>query len=166
MRRIPPIRAVVDELKAIARELGALVQVLTPQRSRVLWHLGPVSHVGESVSTHRRRFSSPTRKVDVTMSLLDNQQVSFSISGVDEKGNPAPLTGTPAFAIDRPDILALVDNGDGTGVVSATGVLGTAVLSVVDTETDGSAFSGSVSIDVLPSGVTAVSIALGTPSHV
>lgn len=100
------------------------------------------------------------------MSLLDNQKVSFSVSGTDEVGNPVALTGTPVFSVDKPEILTLVDNGDGTGTVSATGVLGTAVLSVVDTESDGDQFAGSVSIDVLAGEVTAVAISLGSPEHV
>lgn len=100
------------------------------------------------------------------MSLLDNQKVSFSVAGTDEAGNAAPLTGTPAFSVDRPDILALTDNGDGTGEVASTGVLGTAVLSVSDTETDGDQFFGSVSIDVLASDVTGVTIQMGEPTHI
>ncbi len=100
------------------------------------------------------------------MALLDNQKVSFSVAGTDEVGNPATLTGTPVFSVDRPDILTLTDNGDGTGTVAATGTLGTAVLSVADTETDGDQFSGSISIDVLGGDVTAVSISLGEPEHV
>ena len=96
--------------------------------------------------------------------LTDNQQVTFSVSGQDARGNAAPLTGTPVFAVDNTDVLTLTDNGDGTGMVAATGTLGTAVLSVSDSETNGDQFSGSVSIDVLAGNVTAVSIDLGTPT--
>jgi hypothetical protein len=95
--------------------------------------------------------------------LTDNQQVSFGVSGTDAAGNPATLTGTPVFAVDNTDVLTLTDNGDGTGSVAAAGPLGTAVLSVTDSETNGDQFSGSVSIDVLAGNVTAVSIDLGTP---
>jgi len=100
------------------------------------------------------------------MALRDNQKVSFSVGGTDERGNPVPLSGTPVFSVDRTDLLSLVDNGDGTGVVSALGPLGTAVLSVVDVETSGQQFSGSISIDILPGDVAAVQIVLGQPEHV
>jgi hypothetical protein len=95
--------------------------------------------------------------------LKDNQQVSFGVAGKDARGNDVPLTGTPVFAVDDTDVLTLTDNGDGTGSVAATGTLGTAVLSVSDSETNGQQFAGSVSIDVLAGDVAAVEIQLGTP---
>lgn len=147
-----------------------LVELRIPalRRPRLVWHLGPVRHTAPPATPiPAPPFLPPSpRKVDLMASLLDDQKVSFSVSGTDDVGNPVPLTGTPAYSVDRPDILALVDNGDGTGSVSATGVLGTAVLSVADTETSGSAFAGSVSIDVLASNVAAVAISLGAPEHV
>jgi len=102
----------------------------------------------------------------MSVALTDNQQASFSVSGTDARGNPAQITGTPTFSVDRTDILELTDNGDGTGMVRATGQIGTAVLSVADTETDGDEFAGSVSIDVLAGQVTAVTIDLGTPEDI
>jgi hypothetical protein len=98
----------------------------------------------------------------MSFTLTDNQQVSFAVAGKDARGNPAPLTGTPVFAVDNTNVLTLTDNGDGTGTVAATGTLGTAVLSVTDAETSGDQFAGSVSIDVLAGSVTAVEIDLGT----
>jgi len=102
----------------------------------------------------------------MSFSLKADQKVSFSITATDEMGNPATFTGTPVFAVDDAAILALTDNGDGTGSVAANGPLGTSVLSVTDTETSGEEFMGSVAVDVVAGDVTAVEIAFGEPEEV
>lgn len=164
-----PTRQIAGSLAQMTTTLRRIEHHLDPDRPvRVRWHLGPVTHyrpTGAPRHHHPHRHHRH-RRVDITMSLLDNQKVPFSVVGTDEAGNAAPFSGTPAFSVDRTDVLTLTDNGDGTGEVAATGVLGTAVLSVADTETDGEAFFGSVSLDVLASGVTGVTIQLGTPEHV
>lgn len=142
---------------------------IPPGRLDVAWYIGPVTEQRTSLPAPQRPAPNPsTRKVQPTMSfaLTDTQQVSFAVSGTDARGNPANLTGTPVFAVDNPDVLTLTDNGDGTGTVAATGQLGTAVLSVTDSETNGDQFAGSVSIDVLAGNVTAVAIDLGTPEDI
>jgi hypothetical protein len=135
------------------------------RRPRVAWTFGPVRHNDHPRPNHIHYVAPSLHRKEFTMALLDNQKVSFSVSGTDEADNPAPLTGTPTFSVDRPDLLELTDNGDGTGTVVAVGPLGTAVLSVADTETNGQQFSGSISIDVLAGDVTAVAIQLGAPEH-
>jgi len=102
----------------------------------------------------------------MSFTLTDTQEVTFSVQGTDAKGNPAPLTGTPAFAVDDSSILTLVDNGDGTGKVSAVGATGSATLSLTDTETDGDNFIGSLAFDVIAGKVTAASIVPGAPTEI
>lgn len=98
----------------------------------------------------------------MSYTLKDDERVPVKVKGIDSRQNPTALTGTPAFTVDNPTILTLTDHGDGTCVVAATGTLGTAVLSVADTETDGGQFAGSVSVDVLAGSVTAVALDMGT----
>lgn len=100
-------------------------------------------------------------------SLKADEGAEFSIVGEDEMHNPVPLTGgTAAFAVDRPDILTLTDNGDGTGKADPTGQLGTAVLSVDGTTDTGLVYRGSLAIDVVPGDVATVNIVLGPPAEV
>lgn len=97
--------------------------------------------------------------------LQDNQQVSFAVTGTDARGNAAKLTGTPAFSVDDPSILELTDNGDGTGSVSSTGKIGSAILKVTDSEGN-QEYVGSVAIDVVAGPVTAVGVVLSAPTDV
>lgn len=102
------------------------------------------------------------------MILLDNQNVTLSVSGTDVKGNPVDLTtgGTLTFTVDDDSILTLTDNGDGTASIAAVGPLGTATVTVSDdTDVDGTPnFQGSLAVDVVASGVTGIVIEPGTPT--
>lgn len=100
--------------------------------------------------------------------LQADKKIPFSISGVDEVGNAVPLgASVPAFTVDRPDLLTLTVAEDGfSGEVAATGVLGTAVLSVEGVTDGGVTYRGSVAVDVVPGDVTGVSFALGDPVEV
>lgn len=102
----------------------------------------------------------------MSFTLKDNQQVTFSVTGKDAAGNDAPLTGTPVYAVDDPSVLALTDNGDGSGSVAAQGKVGTGTLSVTDGETNGKQFIGSVAIDVIAGDVASVAVSLGAPTDV
>lgn len=102
--------------------------------------------------------------------LADNQKVALSVSGVDERGNPASITGTLSFALEDPNgVLTLVDNGDGTAVVSSAGTIGSAMVTVANDTDDPDAdpnFVGSLAVDVIAGEVTAIQITPGTPEHV
>jgi len=102
----------------------------------------------------------------MSFALKADQKVSASVSAVDEMGNPTQFTGTAVYAVDDTAILSLTDNGDGSCSVAATGTLGTAVLSVTDTETSGQEFMGSIAIDVVAGDVTTLAIELGEPEEV
>lgn len=61
---------------------------------------------------------------DFNMQLPSDKSVSASASFVDARGNPAVVEGTPVWGTDRPDLLAIADNGDGSVTVSPVGPLG------------------------------------------
>jgi len=58
------------------------------------------------------------------MQLPDDKSVAATASFVDAKGNPAQVEGVPVWGTDRPDLLAVTDNGDGSATVAAVGPLG------------------------------------------
>jgi hypothetical protein len=101
------------------------------------------------------------------MQLLDSQQVTLSVSGVDAAGNPVPVSATGlSFSVDDESILTLTDNGDGSALVVTTGSLGTATVTVSDDpDGDGTVnFQGSLAIDVVTGDVTEIVINAGEPS--
>lgn len=59
------------------------------------------------------------------------------------------------------------DNGDGTGVVAATGALGPAVLTATATRaSDGKVFTGTGLVNVVPGDAETFTIEFGTPEEV
>lgn len=138
-------------------------------RTQIRWHMGAVDTVVSPVRVRpgpRHVFQPWEGHHDMSFTLKDNQTVTFAVSGKDAVGNAAPLTGVPVFAVDDASILTLVDNGDGTGSVTSTAVIGVATLSVTDAETNGANFIGSLAFDVIAGDVAAVSIDPGVPTDV
>lgn len=62
------------------------------------------------------------------MDLQADKKVTLTGGFKDEMGNPVPLPAgeTVVYTVDDPSIINLTDNGDGTAVAAAVGVLGTA----------------------------------------
>lgn len=60
------------------------------------------------------------------MMLPTDKTATASATFQDAKGNPAQVQGNPTWATDKPDVLDVVDNGDGTATVTPVGPLGTA----------------------------------------
>jgi len=58
------------------------------------------------------------------MQLPDDKSVSATATFVDVKGNAAQVEGSPVWGTDRPDLLNVVDNGNGSATVSPVGLLG------------------------------------------
>jgi hypothetical protein len=58
------------------------------------------------------------------MMLPVDKSVAATASFVDAKGNPAVVEGVPVWGTDRPDLLAVTDNGDGSATVACVGPLG------------------------------------------
>lgn len=60
--------------------------------------------------------------------LGDNQQVALGpLKAVDKAGNDAPFQNS-TFVSSDPTIVAVTDNGDGTALAVATGLLGSATV--------------------------------------
>lgn len=85
----------------------------------------------------------------------------------DEMGNdvPPPDGATFVYSISDPAVLALTDNGDGTGEVAAVGVLGSSNLHV-DATVNGQVFTGDEMINVVAGAAERVAINLGPAEEV
>lgn len=101
------------------------------------------------------------------MDLRADQKVSFALVANDEVGNPTTFDGTIVFSVDDPSILALTDNGDGTGVVAATGTLGSSTLTGTATPASGGEpATGVAAIQVVAGDAETFEITFGTPEEV
>jgi hypothetical protein len=104
--------------------------------------------------------------VDLIVDLHADKKVTFSLQAVDEMGNPTTFDGTIAYAVDDPSIVALTDNGDGSGVAAAVGPLGTAVLTATITPTTGAPVEKSEAINVIAGDATSFSFTFGPEEEV
>lgn len=158
---------------AIELDLGDVVLVVTAKVKGILpppnfiWRIGKTSKTTDS---DRVVVGTPViskGKVGLIMDLLDDNKVAFSVQAVDDVGNPTTFEGAISFTVADPTIINLTDNGDGTGIVAATGTIGSTTLDVSATRTtDGQLFSGSAALNVVSSGTATISVAFGTPEHV
>ena len=84
------------------------------------------------------------------MDLQADKKISLSLGWTDEVGNSVdtPEDATAVWAVDDPTILAVTDNGDGTGEAAATGTLGAANVHVEATS-GGKTFTGDLAIQVV-----------------
>lgn len=64
------------------------------------------------------------------MDLEADKKVDLDGRFTDEVGNPTvpPVGATVVYSVDRPDLINLTDNGDGTAVAAAVGPLGIATV--------------------------------------
>lgn len=135
----------------------------------VLWRVGPVSDrprpLPPAVPVTHPTDPHPAG-VDLVTVLKADQKITYSLSGVDEMDNPVPLDGdAPSFAVDREDVVTI--EADGFSVTaSATGALGTAVLSASGATASGLPYQGSVAIDVVAGDVAGVRFSEGVPEEV
>lgn len=138
------------------------------RRVRVVWRIGAVTD-----STPDDRIIKPppyaqgTRRRDVIMDLQADKKVALSVGFTDELGNPvpAPADFTAVFTVDNPTVINLTDNGDGTAVAAAVGVLGSATVHV-DTQFDGQTLSGDLAIVVVAGMAERINILAGEPTEV
>lgn len=100
------------------------------------------------------------------MDLHADKKVSFSLDAVDEMGNPTTFDGTIAYTVDDPSIVAVTDNGDGSGVAAAVGPLGTAVLTATITPTAGAPLEKSEAINVIAGDAAAFNFSFGPEEEV
>jgi hypothetical protein len=101
------------------------------------------------------------------MDLAADHKVPVSVVWTDEVGNavPTPAEALVAYASSDTSVLTVTDNGDGTAEAVATGVLGSAVLSV-SASLFGSDFSGEETVNVVAGLAERVSMAFGEPVEV
>jgi hypothetical protein len=112
------------------------------------------------------QYKQPPGKVDLIVDLHADKKVSFSLDAVDEMGNPTTFDGVIAYTVDDPSIVAVTDNGDGSGVAAAVGPLGTAVLTATITPTTGTPTEKSEAINVIAGDATSFTFAFGPEEEV
>ena len=95
-----------------------------------------------------------------TTFIKDNEQIGLAITPVDAAGNPAVISGTPAWSSSDTTVLAISASDDGlSAVASAVGKLGKATVSV----TLGSV-TGTLDIEVHGGDPVGFTINPGTPT--
>ena len=153
-------------------DLGDIVLSLTAtvkglHARRVRWHIGAPYDTTPEDRTPRGRVAPCTGKVDVLMDLMADKQVPLSLEWTDELGNPVatPADATAVYTVDNAEVIALTDNGDGTAVAAATGVLGTATVHVEATGA-GLTLSGDLQIVVVAGLAERVNVVAGEPEEV
>lgn len=100
----------------------------------------------------------------VIMDLKADQEVDVRTIWTDEPGNPAeaPPGATVTWETDAPDVVDVIDNGDGTAVIGATGQLGQAHVRVT-VVVDGKPTVGEDVVNVVTGDAERVTVAFGEP---
>jgi hypothetical protein len=132
------------------------------------WHLGAPTDTDAADRVVRGVPQPPTGRVDVVMDLMADKKVPLSIQWTDELGNPTvPPAGTitAVYSVDDTSVINLTDNGDGTAVAAAVGVLGTANVHVAVTA-NGDTFTGDLQVNVVAGLAERISVVAGTPEEV
>lgn len=108
-------------------------------------------------------------KVDVIMDLQADKMVDFGIGAwADEMGNPVPAPAgvTVVYTVSDPTVLNLTDNGDGTGVIAAVGILGSATLHAEVTLPGATPRTADALVTVVAGDAERFEIVFGTPTEV
>lgn len=145
---------------------GARIKRFKPPR--FVWTVGPMRDTtpADRVPGPAPTYKTPPRKVDLIVNLQDDKKVDFGFSPVSEMGNPTTFDGTVTFTVDDPSLVALTDNGDGTGTLAAVGVLGVATLTGTATPADGSApVTGVESINIVAGDTEGFTFTFGDPTE-
>lgn len=110
----------------------------------------------------------PDRKVLFAMDLQADKQVTLTASYADEMGNPTegPAGATITYSVDRPDLVALTDHGDGTANAAAVGPLGIANVHVDADDGAGGVTSGDFQIVVVAGDAERLVVTAGEPTEV
>lgn len=155
-------------------DLGDLVldfgfRVKCCRRLKIVWHLGSAIDSTEADRVIKPPPYTPwTGRIDLVMDLqADKKLPILAPTFTDELDHPVdpPVGATFVYTVDDPTVLALTDNGDGTGEVAATGTLGSANLHV-DATWDGGTATGDLQIVVVVGLAERVAINVGPPEEV
>lgn len=154
------------DLGDITLHLTARVKGLRPPC--FVWRMGPVRDTvpADRVPGTRPEYKQKPGKVDLIVDLHADKKVSFSLEAVDEMGNPTSFDGTIAYTVDDPSIVAVTDNGDGSGVAAAVGPLGTALLTATITPTNGAPIEKTEAINVIAGDAAAFNFTFGPEEEV
>lgn len=100
------------------------------------------------------------------MDLQADKKVELSVEAEDEMNNPVPVPAgeVVVYTVDNPSIISLTDNGDGTAVAAATGVLGNATVHVEGTGP--LVASGDLLISVIAGDAARLAVVAGAVSEV
>lgn len=109
-------------------------------------------------------YATITNKECLIMDLAADKKISLSIGWTDEVGNPVPAPDgeTVSYTVDDPTVINLTDNGDGSAVAAATGVLGVANVHVAASTGE----TGDLAINVVAGLAERINIVAGEPEEV
>lgn len=100
--------------------------------------------------------------------LTDVQKVTFSVSFVTAKGNPAPVDGAPVWSVSDATVLSVIPAANGLSAdVVAVGPLGLSQVSVTaDADLGGGvkALVGTLDVQVVASEAASIVINAGVPT--
>lgn len=161
---LPVLRGHVTDFGDVIRVEQWLIK---GKHKRLVWRIGPPVETVAADRTPGGPTTPSTGKVDVAMDLQADKKVTLSLQWTDEMGNPAeaPANASATWSVDDTSIVSFTDNGDGTAVAAAVGVLGTANVHV--TVTDGvSTFDGDLQIVVVAGLAERINVVAGEPTEV
>ena len=159
-------------LKGKVTDYGDLLHVeqwvVKGRRLNWVWRMGPVF---DTVPADRISSGTPVPSsgmVDVVMDLQADKKVTLSGQWTDEMGNPVttPTDAAVSYTNDNVDVISLTDNGDGTAVAAAVGLLGTANVHAVASSTSAGEVSGDLQIVVVAGLAERFNITAGEPEEV
>jgi hypothetical protein len=126
-----------------------------------------ITLVKKSAAKAKARAAKPGDATS-TFQLVDNQDDTFTVNGVDAAGNAVDIStlATMTAASDNTAVLTVDAPVGLTSAMHAVGPVGTANVTVVVTLTDGSAgpFTVSLPVSVVAGPASGVVIQLGQPS--
>jgi hypothetical protein len=117
-----------------------------------------------TVGSHTTSQSTPLRSVDTVIlpggkvQLHDDQQVTYSVSGTDSKGQPVTEDAGLQWSSSDETVFTVTPAPDGMSALCVAGNVGSATLQV----TDGTR-NATDAIDVIPGDLTAITLTAGTP---
>lgn len=145
--------------KKLVKAIDGLTEAITGPR--LVFKIGPVKEQTENAPVNTGIKRACKGKVLLMLTLTDSQNCSLSVAMKDKKGNPVADTHVLTWGVDNSDVIALTPSADGkTCDISAVGPLGTALVSVQDSE---DAISGTLEVQVTSGAPVEVEILPGTP---
>ena len=107
----------------------------------------------------------------MALTMTVTQQAQVTIKSIkDKKGNPAKIDGTPSWATDNSEVVALTPSGDGMQcTIAAVGMIGNAMVQCTvdaDLGTGVVPVIGTLDVECTAGPATVVELEPGTPSEI